>query len=107
MDEEAANESMYGDSIARGGLTCALSARLLVTEYMNENATLGGTGRDEIRWQTPVYVGDTLSIHVELVDKMPGYNPRFGYTNAKVTTTNQRNEEVLTTSGLGLTEKRP
>lgn len=106
VDEEAATESMYGDLIASGWLTCALSARLLVTEYMNENATLGGNGMDEIRWHTPVYAGDVLSVHVELVDTKEGDNPMFGFTKAKVTTTNQRDEAVLTMYGLGLVEKR-
>lgn len=106
IDEEAARESMYGDLIASGWLTCALSARLLVKEYMNQNATLGGNGMDEIRWHTPVYAGDTLSVHVELVEKKEGDNPMFGYTKAKVTTSNQRDEEVLTMYGLGLVEKQ-
>lgn len=106
VDEDAAQESMYGDLIASGWLTCALSARLLVREYMNTNATLGGNGMDEIRWHTPVYAGDTLSVHVELVDKKDSDNPMFGFTKAYVTTTNQRDEEVLTMYGLGITEKR-
>jgi len=105
VDREAAKETMFGDLIASGWLTCALSARLLVTEYMNRNATLGGNGMDELRWRQPVYSGDTLSVHVELVDKRPGENPLFGHTKAKVTTTNQHEETVLTMYGLGLVEK--
>lgn len=106
VDEEAARESMYGELIASGWLTCALSARLLVTEYMNENATLGGNGMDDLRWHQPVYAGDTLSVHVELVEKTAGDNPMFGFTRATVTTTNQREDVVLTMDGLGLVEKR-
>lgn len=106
IDEEAAARSIYGDLIASGWLTCALSARLLVKGYMNTNATLGGTGMDEVRWHQPVYAGDTLSVHVELVDKRAGDNPMFGHTRAKVTTTNQHDETVLTMYGLGLVEKR-
>lgn len=106
VDEEAAKESMYGDLIASGWLTCALSARLLVQGYMNENATLGGNGMDEIRWHQPVYAGDTLSVHVETVEKTAGDNPMYGFTKAEVTTTNQTATEVLTMYGLGLVEKR-
>lgn len=106
VDEEAAQETMYGDVIASGWLACALSARLLVTEYMNKNATLGGNGMDEVRWHQPVYAGDTLSVHVELIDKKKGDNPAFGYTKAKITTMNQHDDTVLTMYGLGLTEKR-
>ncbi|WP_254761945.1 MaoC/PaaZ C-terminal domain-containing protein [Natrinema marinum] len=106
VDEGAAAESMYGDLIASGWLTCALTARLLVTGYMNRNATLGGNGMDEVRWHQPVYAGDTLSVHVELVEKEAGDNPTFGHTRVKITTTNQDDSIVLTMYGLGLVEKR-
>lgn len=105
VDEDAARESMYGDLIASGWLTCALSARLLVTEYMNDNATLGGRGMDEVRWHQPVYAGDTLSVTTELVEKRTGENPAYGHTRVLVTTTNQNGDTVLTMYGLGIVEK--
>lgn len=105
VDPDAAEQSMYGDLIASGWLTAALSARLLVLGYMNDNATLGGTGIDDLRWHRPVYPGDTLAVSVELVDKHPGENPLFGHTTAEVTTVNQHGDEVLTMDGLGLVEK--
>lgn len=106
VDETAAEESMFGGLIASGWLTCALSARLLVTGYMNDNATLGGRGMDEVRWHQPVYAGDTLSVDVELVEKRAGDNPEFGHTRPRVTTTNQDDDTVLTMDGLGLVAKR-
>ena len=106
IDPEAAKDSMYGDLIASGWLTAGLSARLLVTGYMNQNATLGGNGIDDLRWHRPVYAGDTLSVSVELVDKHAGDNPLFGHTTAEVTTVNQHGDPVLTMAGLGLVEKR-
>lgn len=106
LDEAAARDTIFGGLIASGWLTCALSARLLVTGYMNRNATLGGDGMDEIRWWRPVYAGDRLSVHVELVAKDAGDRPTFGRTTVKVTTSNQRGEVVLTMRGLGLTQKR-
>lgn len=105
VDPDAAAQSMYGDIIASGWLTAALSARLLVLEYMNDNATVGGTGIDDLRWHRPVYAGDTLAVSVELVDKHAGDNPLFGHTTAEVVTVNQHGDEVLTMKGLGLVEK--
>lgn len=106
LNEEAAGSSMFGDLIASGWLTCALSTRLLVEGYMNKNATLGGRGMDEIRWHKPVYAGSTLSVTVELVEKDSGSNPAFGHTKVKIVTTNEQGETVLTMYGLGLVEKR-
>lgn len=106
IDEEEAQESIYGDLIASGWLTCALSARLLVKEHMNETAIVGGRGMDEVRWHQPVYAGDTLSVSFELVEKHEGDNPMFGHTKGKITTKNQHDTTVLTMYGLALVEKR-
>lgn len=105
-DEAAARQSMYGELIASGWLTCALTARCLVKGYMNKTATLGGRGMDDLRWHQPVYAGDTLRVTVELLEKDPGDKPSFGHTKVKITTTNQDDETVLTMYGLGLVEKR-
>nr|WP_284145040.1 MaoC/PaaZ C-terminal domain-containing protein [Natrinema halophilum] len=106
VDEDAATESLFGDLIASGWLPCALSARLLVTGYMNDNATLGGRGMDGVRWHQPVYARDILSVTTELVEKRAGDNPAYGHTRLPVTTTNQSDDAVLTMYGLGLVEKR-
>ena len=106
VDPEAAERSVYGGLIASGWLTCSLSARLLVTGYMNDNATLGGRGMDEVRWHEPVRAGDRLSVTAELVERRAGENPAYGHTRVEVTTTNDDGETVLTMVGLGLVEKR-
>lgn len=106
-DPEAAAESMYGGLIASGWHTAALSARLLVEGFMNETASLGGRGMDDLRWHTPVRPGDTLSVRVEVLDKQPHErNPGMGHTRVGVTTTNGDDETVLTMVGLGLVERR-
>lgn len=49
-DEEAARESIFGELIASGWYTASLAARLLVKGYMNDTATRGGRGMDDLRW---------------------------------------------------------
>ncbi|MFD1511998.1 MaoC family dehydratase [Halomarina rubra] len=106
-DPEAAAESMYGGLIASGWHTAALSARLLVEGFMNETASLGGRGMDDLRWHAPVRPGDTLSVEVEVLDKEPDdRNPGMGHTRVGVTTTTDDGETVLTMVGLGLVERR-
>ena len=106
VDPEAAAESMFDGLIASGWLTASLSARLLVTGYMNQTASLGGRGMDDLRWHQPVRAGDTLSVAVELVDKREGDSDAFGHTRVRVTTTNQDGDVVCSMDGLGLVEKR-
>jgi acyl dehydratase len=106
VDPEAAGESMFGGLIASGWLTCALSARQLVRGYMNDTASLGGRGMDDVRWHAPVYPDTTLSVTVELVEKHAGENPAFGHTRVTVTTTDGDGETVLTMDGLGVVARR-
>ena len=105
-DPEAAAESAYGGLIASGWQTCALTARLLVTNYLNDTASAGGRGIDDLRWRRPVRPGDTLSVRVEVVAKRPGRNPAVGETDVEVTTTNGDGETVLSMVALGLVERR-
>jgi acyl dehydratase len=106
VDSDAAAKTMFGELVASGWLTCSLTARLLVTGYMNENATLGGDGIDDLRWHRPVHAGDVLHVEAELVAKHAGEHPRFGRTEVAVTTTNDAGETVLTMTGLGLVARR-
>lgn len=106
-DPDAAAETIYGGLIASGWLTAALSARLLVRGYMNETATVGGRGMDDLRWHQPVRAGDELSVEIEVLETRPSESiPGVGHTRTEVTTTNQDGDVVLTMVGLGLVERR-
>lgn len=105
-DPEAAGESMYGGLIASGWQTCALTARLLVKNYLNDVASAGGRGIDDLRWRRPVRPGDTLSVRAEVVAKRPAWDPAVGETDVSVTTTNGDGEPVLSMVAIGLTERR-
>ena len=105
-DPEAAAGSPYGGLVASGWQTCALTARLLVEDYLSDTASAGGRGIDELRWPRPVRPGDTLSVRAEVVAKRPGRNPALGETDVAVTTTNGDGETVLSMVALGLVERR-
>ena len=105
-DPEAAAESAYGGLIASGWQTCALTARLLVTNYLNDTASAGGRGIDDLRWRRPVGPGDTLSVEAEVVTKRPARDMAVGETDVEVTTTNGDGETVLSMTALGLVERR-
>lgn len=107
VDEDAAAESVYGGLIASGWYTAALTARQLVTEFMNDVASLGGRGMDDLRWHRPVRAGDELSVSIEVLDKGPSdRNPAIGDYRVEVVATNGDGEAVLSMVGLGVVERR-
>jgi acyl dehydratase len=71
VDEEAAKESMFGELVASGLHTLCLSVRLFVTEFVQGEgmANMGGLGMDDLQWHEPVCPDDTLSLHIEVVEK--------------------------------------
>ncbi|WP_227377369.1 MaoC family dehydratase [Haladaptatus halobius] len=95
VDEEAAAESMYDGLIASGWHTCAMTMRLLV-ENSVEDASLGSSGIDEIRFRRPVRPGDILSVRTEVTGKRPlESDPRRGLVTSRVETSNQEDDIVL------------
>ena len=62
-DPDRAADSIYGDLIASGWHTAAMSMRLFVDGFLGETATLGAKGLDRLRWPKPVVPGDDLTVH--------------------------------------------
>lgn len=71
VDEEAARESHFGGLVASGWYTCAVTMRLVVEELLDDHASMGAAGVEEIQWREPVRAGDVLSVRLEVVDKEP------------------------------------
>ena len=71
LDEEAAEQSLFGGLVASGWHTAAVTMRLVVDGILNDSGAMGAVGVDELRWPNPVRPGDVLSIEVEILDKEP------------------------------------
>lgn len=95
-DEAAARDSIYGGLIASGWYTASVCMRLLVDGFLNEAASMGSFGLDELQWPTPVRPGDTISAHCKITDKRTSdsRNDR-GYVENELTAHNQDDEAVV------------
>lgn len=96
LDEAAARDSVYDGVIASGWYTASVCMRLLVDGFLNEAASMGSFGLDELRWSTPVRAGDTISARNEITDKRASEsrNDR-GYVQNELIAHNQDGEEVV------------
>lgn len=99
LDQEAAEASMFGDLIASGWLTCALTARLLFGNGLADVATVGALGVRDLKWLNPVYAGSTLSATAEIVEKSESDIPTFDHVDINGTTTSQHDQPVLSIEG--------
>lgn len=97
MDEDLAKQSVFGGLCASGWHTCSMTMSLLV-EHMKGNgfAGMGSPGVDGIRWKTPVFPGDTLSVKGEVMEKRESQSrPNLGLVKSRYRAFNQKDELVM------------
>ena len=107
-DEEAATRSIYGGLLASGWHTGSLLMRILYDGLLNDTASLGSPGIDELRWLEPVRPGDTLTARMTIVEAIPSRSkPDRGLIRSLIEMRNQYGRVVLTIRGLSLLGRRP
>jgi acyl dehydratase len=107
VDEEAARRSMFGGLIASGWHTCAMVMRMMCDSYLNESASLGSPGVDNVRWLKPVRPGDTIRATRHITDKRASQSkPQIGIVKSRWEVHNQKGELVMTMEGTGMFERR-
>jgi len=97
LDEETAKGSIFGRLAASGWHTCAMSMRMVVDHLKSIGSDpIVGAGIKDLKWEKPVYPGDTLSIRVVLGGKKPHPSKPFGFVELNYEILNQK--DVVTTS---------
>ena len=108
LDEAAAESSLFGRLAASGWHTCAMAMRMMCDEYLLDAASLGSPGLDKLRWLKPVHPGDTLRMHMEVLEARPmNSKPMVGLVRSQWEVRNQHDEAVLTMEGWGMFRRRP
>jgi acyl dehydratase len=93
MDEQAAKSTFFGELVASGWHTAAITMRLLVSSTPIKGGLVGAGG--EISWLRPVRPGDTLRIETEILSIQPSRSrPDRGTVMVRTTTLNQEGRSV-------------
>ena len=100
LDEAAAKDSLFGGLAASGWHTAALSMRLLVDGLPFAGGLIGVGG--ETTWPHPTRPGDTLTVHVEILEITPSKSrPDRGMVRTRNETRNQHGDPVqISTLGI-------
>lgn len=108
IDPEAAKDSMFGGLAASGWQTASTYMRLLVDGLLNNTASLGSPGVDELRWIKPVYPGDTLTGRFTILELISSKSrPNMGIVRGKGELFNQKGEQVMSLRSVGFFGRRP
>ncbi|MBN8491923.1 MAG: MaoC family dehydratase [Burkholderiales bacterium] len=103
LDDEAAAASLFGRLAASGWHTCAMAMRMMCDGYIQDSASLGSPGIDNLRWLKPVYPGDILSMRMEILAARPmASRPGVGLVQTRWEVFNQQRDKVLAMEGWGM-----
>jgi len=96
LDDAAGRASVFGELVASGWQTMAITMRLVVEARVFGGAPLIGLALDQARFLRPVKPGDELRVETEIVSMTPSRaRPDRGTVQLKVTTFNQTDIPVL------------
>ena len=109
LSDEAAAQTHFGRLSASGWHTCAMMMSMLVANMKDhQQAGLGSPGQEQLKWLTPVYPGDTLSVETEVLDKrVSASRPEMGLYRSRIIVRNQHGVAVMETIATGLIRTRP
>jgi acyl dehydratase len=86
----------------------SIMMRLIVEGLLNQSASMGSPGVDELRWLAPVRPGDTLTVTMTTLDATPSARrPDRGTVRSLCELHNQEGVVVLRAVGLNIVGRRP
>jgi acyl dehydratase len=94
LDPAAAKAMGLDDIIAAGSYTFALSAKSCLAVWNKLHFLPSGLGF-QMSFVKPVYAGDELQVHSEIISKRPSRNPSRGVLEVTQACRNQNGESVL------------
>ncbi|GAB3683524.1 MaoC/PaaZ C-terminal domain-containing protein [Salinarchaeum chitinilyticum] len=104
-DAEVMAETEYGERIAHGALVFSVATGLLWQERddAEREHVVAFYGVDHLRFVRPCFIGDTIHVEHEVVEKEPRDHPvATGVVRYEVSVQNQRDETVLACKFLSL-----
>jgi acyl dehydratase len=100
-------QSVFGRRVAPGLLTLTLAEGLVMSEEWYRGTGLAFLGLDELRLHAPVSPGDTLRVHLSVVEARPSRQPGRGVVTARHVVRNQDDATVMTFRITRLVAGRP
>ena len=108
VDPAQARESVFGGIIASGWHTGSLLMRLLVDNFLQQTVSLGSPGVDEVRWLQPLRPRDILRARLTILEcRASKSRADMGILRSRCELFNQRDELVMSVTGLHLIGRRP
>lgn len=107
LDASFAESTLHGQILVNSVFTLGLCIGLSVTDT-TLGTTLGNLGMDQTEFPNPVFIGDTITVSTEIVERRESRSkPDRGIVTFKHIGTNQRGEIVCTCVRRGMMMRQP
>ena len=107
IDENRAQESIYGGVIASGWHTASMMMRVFADNFLSDVSSMGSPGLDELRWYLPVRPGDTLFVSaIVLETRLSRSKPDRGVMRTRTEVHNQHHELVLSSTAVNFMRRK-
>lgn len=104
-DAERMRDSSFGERIAHGALVFSIATGLLWQARERPSHVVAFYGIDRLRFVSPVFVGETISVRSEVIEKASREHPTAsGTVRYGTTVSNGEGETVLSCELLSLVE---
>lgn len=105
VDAEFAAKTPFGQRIAHGTMVFSIGIGLAASQI---NPASFSYGHDRLRFVRPVFIGDTISTRITVVEKSDDpKKPDFGRVTERCEVINQRGETVLVSDHIRMVQKTP
>lgn len=95
--EETAKQTHIGELIASGWHSCGILMRMICDHFLNDAASQGSPGMEEVRWLKPVRPGDVVTGRYTCTSKrVLKSRPEVGLCQTFFEMLNQNGEVVMT-----------
>lgn len=105
LDEEWSKHGPFGTRVAHGTLVFSIASGLIAHDV---NPVSFSYGYDRVRFVRPVFIGDTITVVVEVTEKRNDpKRPDRGFVHEQATVVNQHGETVAAFTHIALVERDP
>ena len=95
MNKEYAVNTPFGERIAHGPLIFGMAVGLVGMSGFAEDSAIAWLGVDNMKMFSPVKIGDTITVVVEVIDRQGTSKPEKGIQVWRYSVKNQRDETVM------------
>ena len=107
VDAEFARKGPFGQRVAHGLLVLSIASGLIMSTGVLEGTVMAFREIEGWKFSRPVFLGDTVSVQVEITETKPFPRLGGGVINIKLAVKNQHEDTVMSGSWKALVANRP